>query len=201
MIDLNKLNGILPGNVIAEIPTIINKFEINTPLRLAHFLAQASHESGGFRSLTENLNYSADGLKRVFGKYFKQQGLAESYARKPELIASRVYANRMGNGDEGTREGWKYRGRGFLQCTGKNNYKAFSDFIGEDCVSNPDLLANKYPLSSAGWFFHKNGINSISDRGPTDEVVGSVTRKVNGGTNGLSARIHEFYKFYNTLTK
>jgi putative chitinase len=138
-------------------------------------------------------------LKVIFPKYFKQQGLAEAYSRKPELIASRVYGGRMGNGDEGTREGFKFRGRGYLQLTGKNNYAEFDKFVNEDIVTNPDLVAKKYPLLSAAWFFDKNKINLVSDKGPTDEIVTMVTKRVNGGTIGLQDRIKHFKKYYGIL--
>lgn len=197
--NLSKLKGVVPDNLLEEIYEVSNKFEMNTSLRMAHFLSQVGHESGNFRSLFENLNYSAQGLKKTFAKYFKQPGLAESYARKPELIASRVYASRMGNGSEGTREGWKFRGRGYLQLTGKNNYKAFGEFIGEDIVNNPDLVATKYPLISAAWFFHINGINRISDRGSDEDTIRRVTRAVNGGYNGLDDRRKYFKKYYDLL--
>ena len=117
---LDALKGHIPDSVIAQIPDTAAKFNITTPLRLAHFLAQCGHESGGFKSVSENLNYSVDGLKRIFGKYFPGN-LAESYARQPEKIASRVYGSRMGNGDESTGEGYKFRGRGYIQITGLNH--------------------------------------------------------------------------------
>lgn len=192
----DKLKGHVPASVLTQIPDVVTKFEINTPLRLAHFLSQCSHESAGFKLTTENLNYSVTGLKTVFGKYFKQEGLAEAYARKPELIASRVYGNRMGNGDEGSREGYKFRGRGFIQLTGKSNYSEFDKFVDDDIIVNPDLVATKYPLLSAAWFFHKNKINLVSDRGSSDAVVESVTRCVNGGVNGLQDRKKYFRIYY-----
>lgn len=197
--NLNKLKGNIPDNVLEQIPAVASKFEINTALRLAHFLSQCAHESGGFKFVTENLNYSADGLKKVFGKYFTQPGLAEAYARKPEKIASRVYGGRMGNGNEASMDGWKYRGRGYIQLTGKSNYTTFDAFVDDDIVNNPDLVATKYPLLSAAWFFHKNGINSISDKGATDAIVTSVTKRVNGGTNGLADRLKYFNKYYKLL--
>jgi putative chitinase len=193
-----KLKGHIPDSVLAQLPNVITKFELNTPLRLAHFLAQCGHESGGFKLVQENLNYSAQGLQGVFGKYFPGN-LEESYARQPQKIASRVYANRMGNGDEASQEGWKFRGRGYIQLTGKDNYKAFSASINEDCVANPDLVATKYPLASAAWFFHKNGIHKIADGGATDAVVTSVTKRVNGGTIGLPDRIKHFKEYYSLL--
>lgn len=198
-IDLSKLKGHIPENVIKQIPMVIEKFGINTPLRLAHFLAQCGHESGGFRAVQENLNYSANGLKGIFGKYFPGN-LAESYARQPEKIASRVYGNRMGNGDEASKEGYKFRGRGYIQLTGKQNYTAFAKSIGEDTVANPDLVATKYPLASAAWFFSKNGLNSIADKGATDQVVTMVTKRVNGGTIGLADRIKHFKEYFNVLS-
>jgi len=195
----DKLKGVIPDSVIKEIPDVITKFEINTPLRLAHFLSQCSHESGGFKSVYENLNYSVDGLKRVFGKYFKQEGLAEAYARKPELIASRVYGNRMGNGDEGSHDGYKFRGRGYIQLTGKSNYMAFDKFVTEDIMVSPDLVATKYPLLSAAWFFSRSCVTKC-DKGSTDDVIESVTKCVNGGTNGLPDRIKYFRKYYSLIS-
>lgn len=196
--DTNKLKGHIPDSVLAQLPTVMAKFELNTPLRLSHFLAQCGHESGGFKLVQENLNYSAQGLQGVFGKYFPGN-LEESYARQPQKIASRVYANRMGNGDEASGDGYKYRGRGYIQLTGKDNYKAFSASINEDCVANPDLVATKYPLASAAWFFHKNGLHKIADGGATDAVVTSVTKRVNGGTIGLPDRIKHFKEYYSLL--
>ena len=125
--------------------------------------------------------------------------LAEQYARKPEKIASRVYGGRMGNGVEATGEGFKFRGRGYIQLTGKANYMAFDRFVPEDTTTNPDLVATKYPLASAAWFWNKNKINAIADGGATSEVVAKVTRKVNGGVIGLDDRIKHFYQFHNLL--
>jgi putative chitinase len=195
----DKLKGHIPDTVIAQIPDVAAKFGINTPLRLAHFLAQCGHESGGFKLVNENLNYSADGLKKIFPKYFAQAGLAESYARQPEKIASRVYGGRMGNGDESTKEGFKFRGRGYIQLTGKSNYTEFDKFVDDDILGNPDLVATKYPLLSAAWFFHKNGLNAISDKGADDATVTSVTKRVNGGTIGLPDRIKHFKEYYSLL--
>lgn len=195
---IEKLKGHVPDSVLSQLPDVMSKFELNTPLRLAHFLSQCGHESGGFKLVQENLNYSAQGLQNIFGKYFPGN-LEESYARQPQKIANRVYANRMGNGDEISGDGYKYRGRGYIQLTGKSNYKAFSDAIKEDCVANPDLVSTKYPLASAAWFFHKNGIHKIADGGATDAVVTSVTKRVNGGTIGLADRIKHFKEYYSLL--
>jgi putative chitinase len=161
-------------------------------------LAQIAHESGNFQFVAENLNYSADSLLRVFPKYFKDKTTADLYARKPEMIGSRVYANRMGNGDEASKEGFKFRGRGYLQLTGKDNYKAFSAFIGEDCVANPDLVSTKYPMDSAIWFFDKNKLWDICDKGAGEDIVTLVTKRVNGGTHGLPDRLTKF-KTFNSL--
>ena len=196
---IDKLKGHIPDSVIAQIPETAAKFNITTNLRLAHFLAQCSHESGGFKAVSENLNYSVDGLKKIFPKYFPGN-IAESYARNPEKIASKVYGGRMGNGDETTKEGFKFRGRGFIQLTGKQNYTNFAKFIGEDTVSNPDLVATKYPLASAAFFFDTNKLWSICDKGADDSTVTAVTKRVNGGVIGLNARIHEFKHFYKLLS-
>ena len=193
--DISKLKGKLSDNVYDEIQSVVDVFSINTSTRLSHFLGQCAHESGNFKFTTENLNYSTKGLIATFPKYFKQPGLAEAYARNPERIASRVYADRMGNGSEGSNDGWKFRGRGYIQLTGKNNYSAFDKFVNEDIMSNPNLVATKYPLLSAGWFFHKNKLNAISDKGLTEPVMLELTKRINGGTNGLQDRIKYTIKF------
>jgi putative chitinase len=197
-LNIEKLKGHIPDTVLAQIHDTAAKFNITNNLRLAHFLSQCGHESGGFKAVSENLNYSADGLKKIFGKYFPGN-LNESYAKQPEKIASRVYGNRMGNGDEASKEGYKFRGRGYIQLTGKANYTKFTQFIGEDCVSNPDLVATKYPLASAAFFFDSNKLWAICDRGADDATVTSVTKRVNGGTLGLSDRIKHFKEYYNLL--
>jgi putative chitinase len=195
---LEALKGHVPDAVIAQIPDTATKFNITNPLRLAHFLAQCGHESGGFKAVSENLNYSAKGLLGTFPKYFNSTTAAQ-YERKPEMIASRVYGGRMGNGDESTKEGYKFRGRGYIQLTGKSNYTNFTKFIGEDCIANPDLVATKYPLASAAFFFDSNKLWSICDLGSSDDVVTKVTKRVNGGTIGLSDRIKHFKEYYALL--
>ena len=197
-LNLEKLKGHIPDAVIAQIPETAAKFNITNNLRLAHFLSQCGHESGGFKAVSENLNYSADGLKKIFGKYFPGN-LNESYARQPEKIAARVYASRMGNGDETSKEGFKFRGRGYIQLTGKANYTNFTKFIGEDCIANPDLVATKYPLASAAFFFDSNKLWAICDKGADDATVTAVTKRVNGGTIGLADRIKHFKEYYNLL--
>ena len=196
--NIEKLKGNIPDTVIAQIPGVVEKFEINTPLRLAHFLAQTGHESGGFKAVTENLNYGAAGLQSIFKKYFTAIS-AKEYERKPEKIANVVYANRMGNGPQASGEGYKFRGRGYIQLTGKDNYAAFDKTVEEDILANPDLVATKYPLLSAAWFFHKNGLHKIADEGATDAVVTKVTKSVNGGTIGLPDRIKHFNEYNNLL--
>jgi len=196
---LDKLKGHIPANVIAMIPDTAAKFGINTPLRLAHFLAQCGHESGGFKATQENLNYSAKGLLGIFKKYFPTVALAQAYERKPEMIASRVYGGRMGNGAEATREGYKFRGRGYIQLTGKENYTAFGKSIGEDMTINPDKVSSQYALLSAAWFFSKNGLHKIADEGSSDAVVTKITKRVNGGVIGLADRIKHFKEYYYLL--
>jgi putative chitinase len=196
---LERLKGHIPDSVISQIPETAAKFGIDTPLRLAHFLAQCGHESGGFKATQENLNYSASGLKGIFGKYFKEAGLAEQYQRNPQKIASRVYGGRMGNGPESTGDGFKFRGRGYIQLTGKDNYTAFGRAINEDLTVNPDKVATHYALLSAAWFFTKNGLHKMADGGATDAVVTQITRRVNGGTIGLPDRIKHFKEYYNLL--
>jgi putative chitinase len=195
---LANLKGHIPDSVIAQIPDTAKRFGIASPLRLAHLLAQASHESGHFKAVTENLNYSADGLKKIFPKYFPGN-ISESYARNPEKIANKVYSSRMGNGDEASGDGFRYRGRGFLQTTGKSNYADFDKIVEDDILTNPDLVATKYALASAAFFFQKNKLWSICDQGSTDQVVTLVSKRVNGGTIGLKERLSEFKKFYDLL--
>jgi len=190
----------LPKIVLDELDDVIEKYGGNSRLRMSHFLSQCAHESGNFKAVQENLNYSSKGLLTTFKKYFPGN-LSESYAKQPEKIASRVYGNRLGNGDESTKEGWKYRGRGYIQLTGKSNYKKFTDFIGEDCVKNPDLVSEKYPLISAAFFFNVNNLWSICDKGDSIEVITELTKRINGGTNGLNDRIKKFNEFYKILKK
>jgi putative chitinase len=196
---LDKLKGHIPDAVIAMIPDTAAKFQINTPLRLAHFLAQCGHESGGFRVTQENLNYSAKGLAGIFKKYFPTEAAATPYARQPQKIANKVYANRMANGSEASGDGFKFRGRGYIQLTGRDNYTQFGKAIGEDMTVNPDKVASNYALLSAAWFWSKNGLNKLADGGATDPVVTSITKRVNGGTIGLVDRIKHFKEYYHLL--
>lgn len=168
-----------------------------TPVRAAHFFAQTSHETGVFKAFSENLNYSATGLQGTFGKYFPGT-LEESYARQPEKIANRVYADRMGNGNEASGDGWKYRGRGALQLTGKSNYKAFSEYLKKpEIMDTPDLVATTYAFESAMFFFDRNKLWTICDQGINDTAILALTKRINGGTNGLDHRKELTYKYYN----
>ncbi len=167
-----------------------------TPERAAHFFAQTGHETGDFKVYSENLNYSAQGLQGIFGKYFPGN-LEESYARQPEKIANRVYASRMGNGDEKSGDGWKFRGRGAIQLTGKDNYTQFSKHINKpEILTNPDLVATEYSFESALFFFDKNKLWSICDQGVNDAAILALTKRVNGGTHGLADRQAKTKKFY-----
>lgn len=171
-----------------------------SPRRAAHFFAQTAHESGNFKAFSENLNYGAKGLRGIFGKYFPNDALARSYERQPQKIANRVYANRMGNGPEASGDGWKYRGRGALQLTGKSNYQAFSDYIGRpDVMSNPDLVSGELCFESALWFFDKNKLWSICDQGVNDAAILALTKRINGGTHGLDDRKAKTKKFFSWL--
>jgi putative chitinase len=195
--DLNKLKGHVPDTVIAQIPDVMTKFKIDTAVKLSHFLAQCGHESGGFKVVNENLNYGAKGLNTIFKKYFPTEEKAKLYERKPEKIANLVYGGRMGNGAEATGEGYKFRGRGYIQLTGKDNYTAFGKAINEDIAANPDLVATKYPLLSAAWFFSKNCLGKCADA--SDASVLAVTKCVNGGTIGLPDRQKHFKEYYDLL--
>lgn len=176
-----------------------NTTSITTAVRLAHFMAQIAHESGNFIFVRENLKYSSAGLIRTFGRYFPTQKIADNYAMQPEKIANLVYANRMGNGNELTGDGFRFRGRGYIQLTGRNNYLNFSEYIEENCITNPDLVATKYPLDSALWFFDKNRLWQLCDS-QTPEAVTALTRRINGGTNGLADRQAKFKTFMNLLS-
>lgn len=165
------------------------KYYKMTSERAAHFFGQCAHETGEYRAFSENLNYSITLLTKVFGKYFPGN-LEESYAHKPEKIANRVYGNRMGNGDELSGDGYKFRGRGALQLTGKDNYKLFSEYLKDPRVmTDPDLVADKYAFESAMFFFDKNKLWAICDNGVNDTTITALTKRVNGGVNGLAHRM------------
>ena len=180
--DFSKLKGQIPDSVLSELPSL-EKYQINTPYRVGHFLGQCAHESANFSVKVENLNYSSQGLLAVFPKYFDAI-TAVQYQRQSAKIANKVYANRMGNGDEASGEGFMFRGRGFIQLTGKVNYTLFDKEVTENILEVPDLVSQKYPLLSAGWFWNKNGINAIADKGMVIDTMRAVTMKINGGVNG-----------------
>jgi len=167
-----------------------------TAIRAAHFFGQIAHETGGFETFNENLNYSAKGLIATFPKYFTGN-MAELYARQPIKIASRVYANRMGNGNEASREGYFFRGRGALQTTGKDNYKLLSAYLKKpEIITTPELVATDFPFESALFFFETNKLWSICDKGITDDVITKLTHKINGGEKGLDERISLTKRYY-----
>jgi putative chitinase len=201
LVNLQKKIGVNPDGDFG--PNTLKKaaefYKLN-PERAAHFFAQLSHETAEFKFLTENLNYSAEGLKKTFPKYFPTSIIANAYARKPEKIASRAYANRMGNGDEASKDGWKFRGRGAIQLTGKSNYQNFANHIkNEEIMTNPDLVATDYAFESALFFFDRNKLWDICDKGVNDATILSLTKRINGGTNGLSHRSELTKKYYGWL--
>lgn len=198
-LDLSKLKGIIPDHKIAELPEVIKTFNINSKCKLAHFLAQASHESWGFTKNEENLNYSEEGLCKIFHDYFLELGKAAQYAHQPEKIANHVYANKLGNSTEESGDGFKFRGRGDMETTGKYNYGKFGEFIKEDLITNPDLVASKYSLAAAAYFFTQRKIWDICDRGVSTSVIEAVTAKVNAQLIGLAERTELLIKIYNAL--
>ena len=172
-----------------------------SPARAAHFFGQTAHETGGFKAFSENLNYGAKGLRGIFGKYFKTDAEALKYERKPEAIANRVYASRMGNGAESSGDGWKYRVRGALQLTGKSNYEAFAKYCNRpDVMTNPDLVATELAFESAMFFFERNKLWAICDQGVTDATILSISKKINGGTHGLEDRKAKTKTYFSQLS-
>ena len=204
-----KLKNVIPDSVLEQIPDTAAKFNINSPLRLAHFLAQCAHESGSFKRVKENLNYSETRMLEIFKSDFdvnhdrilstKEKEKAKSLVGHPDKIANFVYANQNGNGSEASGDGYKYAGKGYIMLTGRKNYAEFDKLVEDNIIANPDLVATKYPLMSAAYFFQKNSLWSICDKGATDMVVTSLTKRVNGGTYGLAERIKYFNKFYKIL--
>lgn len=163
----------------------MEKFEINTTKRQSAFLAQIAHESASLSRVEENLNYSVTGLITIFPRYFRTAADAEVYARKPQKIANRVYANRMGNGNEASGDGWRYRGKGPIQITGKDNHKVIGDALDYDFVAKPDdLLLPGAGAMSAAWFWKKNGLNELADAGNFEKI----TKRINGGLTGIEDR-------------
>jgi len=194
----DKLKGLVPQSLIDDM--LVNG--IDTPLRASHFLAQVAHESGDFKFKSENLNYSYSLLIKVFPKYFNSAN-AQDYHRQPEKIANRVYANRLGNGNEESGDGWKYKGRGYIQITGKDNYKTFSDWAkNKAIIETPEIVSDdKYAGLSAIWFWNKNGLSKIADTDNLrdDKTLIKITSRVNGGTNGLADRLEKFNHYKKIL--
>ncbi len=199
-LNLIALQGVLAQDIIDQIPLITKRFNLTSNLRLAHFLGQASHESGDFTVKVENLHYSANRLLQIFPTYFKTLEKATAYANQPEKIANLVYSNRMGNGDENSGDGWKYKGKGYLQITGRDNHKALSDDMGIDFIANPDLIATQYPLVSAGWFFSRNNLWTICDMGIDRITIEKLTKRINGGLNGIEDRVIKTNKYSRLLS-
>jgi putative chitinase len=191
MIELQKKIGVTADGAFGPgtLKAAASYFKLNKN-RAAHFFAQCAHESGNFKAFSENLNYGAKGLRTTFGKYFQTEGIAKNYERQPQRIANRAYANRMGNGDEASGDGFAYKGRGPLQLTGKNNYRAFGKYIGreQEILDNPDIVANELGFESALWFFDANKLWSICDQGINDAAILALTKRINGGTHGLDDR-------------
>jgi putative chitinase len=183
-ITTEKLNALgLEEKWLDGLNKCFDKYDINTPERQACFLAQVMHESNSFKSLSENLNYSAQGLMRTWSSRFPDLDTAEKFEHNPEKIANKVYAGRMGNIEEG--DGWKYHGRGLIQLTGRENYANFGHNVGVDVLSNPDLLTTpEYATLSAGWYWNKRNLNELADK----MDIEGITKKINGGTLGLEDR-------------
>jgi putative chitinase len=170
-------------------------FNINTPLRINHFLSQCLHESINLTVLKENLNYSAEGLVKTFKKYFPTIESTNGYVRNQAKIANKVYSNRMGNLGEDSGMGFKFRGRSVIQVTGHDNYAQLSKDTKIDFIKNPELLETlEYAFLGGGWFWNRNNLNLIADKGNTDEIIKSITKRVNGGYNGIEDRIIKFRK-------
>jgi len=170
-----------------------------TPERAAHFFGQTSHETGEFKTFSENLNYSANGLMKIFKKYFNNLS-ALAYARNPEKIANKVYGNRMGNGTEVSGDGYKFRGRGALQLTGRSNYVSFAEYLGKpEILLRPEMVADEYAFESAMFFFDKNKLWDICDKGVNNNTILKLTKRINGGTNGLEHRTVLTNKYYKLI--
>ena len=191
---LDQLKQMVPGIPYADhwheaLEQLLPDYEINTPQRIAAFVAQCAHESGGFRFVKENLNYKAASLRKIFGKYFADDAIAAAYANKPEMIANRVYANRMGNGDEASGDGYRYCGRGLIQLTGKDNYTFFAGSMSISEADAAEYLATfEGACQSACWFWEQNNLNRFADAGD----IKGLTRAINGGYIGLEDRISHY---------
>ena len=205
LITVEQFSHVFPRNTDPQgwtdsMNSVFPTYEIDNPHRVAAFLAQCGHESGGWTTFQENLNYSAQGLCNTFKKYFPSVDFAQQYARQPEKIANRVYANRMGNGSEQSGDGWKYRGRGPIQLTGKANYTAFATAMFEDpntVIEQPDWVTEDkdFALMSAIWFWNTHKLNQYADSGD----IKTMTRIINGGYLGLEERAHLYDVLYSML--
>jgi len=193
-----RLSPRVPKLVIDRFLEIQERFSINTDLRIAHFFAQTAHESANFTTTKENFNYSASRLLKVFPRHFNKD-TAKLYGRDYIAIANKVYANRFGNTELG--DGWKYRGRGYIMTTFKDNYAELDKLVPEDLLENPELVAGRYAMLSAGYFWHSRKLNVLADKGSDIATITRITSKINGGIIGLDDRIAKFNEFYDLLTK
>lgn len=200
MITVEQLRAAVPSaslddltRFVAELDEAMERFEINTPSRIAAFLAQTAHESGDFRLTEENLNYSWEALRRTWPRHFETDEVARGYHRQPERIANRAYASRNGNGDEASGDGWRFRGRGLIQLTGRANYLAYAVAVAEPSVATePDQVARpRHAALSAGWFWQSHGLNPLADAG--DEAsFNQISFRINGGWNGKEDRLQNW---------
>jgi putative chitinase len=188
-----NVDGIFGPNTLRHASRFFNLSRV----RAAHFFGQTAHETGGFVTFVENLNYSAERLRQIFPRHFPTDQIAREYARNPERIANRAYANRMANGPESSGDGWRFRGRGALQTTGRNNYKAFSEWANDPSIlQNPDVVATSFAFESALFFFQSNSLWPICDRGVDTNTITQLTRRINGGTHGLEDRIRRTNTYF-----
>jgi len=207
--DIQKLKNLIPDSVLTQLPLVMSKFKINNVLRVCHFLSQCAHESDNFTLVRESLNYSEKRMLEIFKRDFdtnrdkvisvNESLKAKELVNNPEKIANFVYANQNGNGNEASGDGYRFSGRGFIQTTGRSNYVEFGKFIGIDLTVSPGLVATEYPLLSAAFFFEKNKLWSICDLGPDESTITKLTKRINGGTNGLKDRINKFNYFWSKL--
>jgi putative chitinase len=198
--DITKLQDNIPADIYSQIQGVADTFSINSNERLAHFLGQCNHESGGFTVFLENLNYSGSALWALFHTHFETSAEAETFARQPERIANRIYASRMGNSDEDSGDGWRYRGKGCIQLTGKSNHDAFFSTMDLDSNTDPMLICTNYPLLSAAWFWNQHNLNNVADNGIDTATITTITKKINGGTLGLDDRAAKTNSYFALLS-
>ena len=198
-VDITLLKGHIPDTIYNQLPTVCTKYEINNVLRMSHFLSQCACESGNFTVFSENLYYSADRLLQIFPRYFKTIDDAKKVAMNPTAIANVVYGSRLGNTQPN--DGGAFSGKGAIQLTGRSNYQLFSESVGDkDVMTHPNIVADKYSLVSAAWFFYTKHLNQIADTGNSPEVVKTITQHVNGGQLGYDVRLKYFNSFYGLLS-